>query len=227
MVQNHHVFTDSEIKNIALSKNCEAVKITFNFVKVKCIKNHGKTFKRSNFLNLQKYKIYTCDVCRKNSLIIEAYNIADKHNGKCLSNLCNRIKDYLMWQCIDGHIWRARFIEVKAGSWCPSCSTGLYERICREYFEQIFNNHFPSSKPNWLVSDKNTRLQLDGYCAELGIAFEHNGFQHYKKTQFKYGRNFKLIKRYDKIKIDLCKANGVKLIIIPELFSMIDISDFE
>lgn len=70
------------------------------------------------------------------------------------------------------------------------------------------------------------KLELDGYCAELGLAFEHQGKQHYNPVQFK-GKTyeFKKLCENDKIKIELCRNRGIKLFIIPELFNMTALDD--
>jgi hypothetical protein len=107
---------------------------------------------------------------------------------------------------------------------CPKCSQGLGERICREYFEQIFKKSFPSCFPKWLGG-----LQLDGYNEELGIAFEHQGRQHYKIGSIfsKNKRIFKNIQKRDNIKKDLCIKNNIKLFIIPEIPLFTKINDIK
>jgi hypothetical protein len=107
---------------------------------------------------------------------------------------------------------------------CPKCSQGLGERICREYFEQIFKKPFPSCFPKWLKG-----LQLDGYNEELGIAFEHQGRQHYNIGTFysKTQDTFKILQKRDNKKIKLCKQNNIKLFIIPEIPRLTSIKDIK
>ncbi len=108
----------------------------------------------------------------------------------------------------------------KNGRGCVKC-VFKSEEICRKYFEFIFNYKFKKIRPKWLKNYKTGyNLELDGYCEELNVAFEHNGIQHYKViNKFKMTKNdLKLIKSRDRLKIKLCKKQGVKLIIIPHLF---------
>jgi len=62
-------------------------------------------------------------------------------------------------------------------------------------------------------------MELDGYCKELKLAFEYNGHQHYTKTTRIKNYNLDQRKKDDKLKKELCKRNGVTLIIIPYLIS--------
>lgn len=64
-------------------------------------------------------------------------------------------------------------------------------------------------------------LELDGYNEENGIAFEYQGIQHYiHQPHFqRNGENdfYEQIKR-DKIKVELCSKNNIKLLIVPYKF---------
>lgn len=98
----------------------------------------------------------------------------------------------------------------------------LGEKILRSVMEQIFEYEFPKKRPEWLVSSEGKRLELDGYCEELGIAFEHHGSYHYQFSNFFHGEvsRFKKRQRLDKEKEKLVKMKGIKLVIIPEIFAM-------
>jgi hypothetical protein len=53
------------------------------------------------------------------------------------------------------------------------------EILCREIFEKLLPGHkFPKANPSFLRG-----LELDGYCKELGIAFEYNGSHHFKVSK--------------------------------------------
>lgn len=66
------------------------------------------------------------------------------------------------------------------------------------------------------------RLELDGYCESAKIAFEFQGAQHltqhYERNHL-YHRgkptSFDETVANDKAKVELCKLNGVKLIVVP------------
>lgn len=61
-------------------------------------------------------------------------------------------------------------------------------------------------------------MELDGYCKELKLAFEHHGTQHYKLSRFcNSTEQLKIRQQDDIVKEQICKENGIDLIIIPEL----------
>ena len=91
-------------------------------------------------------------------------------------------------------------------------------------FSRLFNSQFDKARPTWLcVADK--RLELDGYCADLGLAFEHNGLQHYVAGLFCGDLEKRVM--YDLRKQQLCKDHGVKLIVIPALFSKLPLAELK
>lgn len=109
----------------------------------------------------------------------------------------------------------------KEGRGCPQCGGHISEEIVRLYFETLFGMSFKSCFPDWLKSSRGTRLQLDGYNKELKVAFEHQGYQHYSDTPDTFFlKDPKIRKMDDRRKIYLCKKQGVKLIVIPQLGEM-------
>jgi len=168
-----------------------------------------------------------CPVCadttRGNALRITTIEhmqkLAEERGGKCLSNTYINESKKLLWECKFGHKWQASTNPVKRGTWCPECSSGLGERICRAYFEQLFGEEFPKSYPKWLVNERGNQMELDGYCRSLNLAFEHHGEQHFSKNShyIKTERAFIARQKDDELKLKLCKENQVVLIIIPEI----------
>lgn len=155
--------------------------------------------------------------------------IALSLGGRCLSKEYINAHTKLFWQCSDGHRWYCKLNSIKNGSWCPICSISLGERICREYFEQIFKYKFPKSNPSWLKNDRGNVMELDGYCQELQLAFEHQGEQHYSiSTQYIQTREkLNQRKKDDKKKLDLCHKNGIKLFIVPQIFKRLKIAEIK
>ena len=145
--------------------------------------------------------------------------IAQKRGGECLSKDCGNARKKLLWKCGNGHEWEATTGNVVAGRWCPECSTGLSERLCRAAFEQLFGKTFSKAYPDWLKNSDGNQLELDGYCQELSIAFEHQGMHHFQMTRrfSKTEAELNKRKRLDREKLGICKKNGVKLVIIPQI----------
>jgi hypothetical protein len=162
--------------------------------------------------------------------IEEMQNIAKERGGKCLSTIYINCKSPLKWECSIGHEWNAPSVNVKNNrQWCPYCNKYVSEGICRSYFEAIFDKKFPKTRPEWLKNNSGCKLELDGYCEELGIAFEHQGEQHYTDVKFFSKKEYNLKNRIanDKIKAKLCKDNGIILIKIPSLNTRTKIEDLE
>jgi hypothetical protein len=91
------------------------------------------------------------------------------------------------------------------------------ERICKDLIERIFGKLFLKVRPEWLINDRGNRMELDGYCAELRMAFEFHGVQHYQHVGHFHQGNKTLEQRQldDKKKEVLCSEHGVRLLVIP------------
>jgi hypothetical protein len=163
-------------------------------------------------------------------LTIEKMNeIAKPRGGRCISKRYVNNHTHLKWECVHGHVWPAKPTNVITGGWCPTCSEGISERICRAYFNQLFNNKFVKVRPSWLRNSKGSLMELDGYCKDLRLAFEHQGRQHYDLSTPWINDETQLSKRvsYDREKNDICKKKGIRLIAIPALFFTTPLKDLQ
>ncbi|MFK7950435.1 MAG: hypothetical protein AB8G11_22800 [Saprospiraceae bacterium] len=158
----------------------------------------------------------------------QAIQIATERKGKCLSTKYINSQSKLIWECNNGHIWNAVLNDIKKGTWCPYCGKGIRERLCRSIFEQITSYKFPKKRPKWLINVRGNRMELDGYCEELKIAFEHHGEYHYKQNKHFQRRKETLERRKldDKTKVDLCKINNIILVIIPYFIETTELKTF-
>ena len=162
--------------------------------------------------------------------IQEMRSIANDRGGQCLSRRYVDANTTLKWECARGHRWMATPSHIKNdGSWCPTCSSGMAERICRTYCRQLFGKPFPKSRPKWLKNSRGNQMELDGYCKDLSIAFEHQGEQHYMVKSLYMGSEEQLLRRQkdDDEKARLCKRNGVRLLVIPALFLRTALEDLQ
>ena len=64
-------------------------------------------------------------------------------------------------------------------------------------------------------------MELDGYNKFYQIAFEFQGEQHFKNISFFSSNNLKYNQAKDKLKVSLCKKNGVLLFVISNKFDLI------
>ena len=180
-----------------------------------CSKGHQW---EASFSNV-KYRESWCPTCAHGEPINlkSMKKIARDRGGKCIK-YTKTIKGHkhFLFECSEGHQWDANANKIRLGTWCGECSSGLGERILREYFQQYFNKEFPNVRPSWLKNPKtNKNLELDGFNEELKIAFEHQGYQHYQN----HHTNKKLDEQIyrDKIKKKICEERGILLFIIPEI----------
>jgi len=152
-------------------------------------------------------------VMSKKLNIQDMQTIAASRGGECLSEIYENSKSKLLWRCREGHIWESTPNNISRGSWCANCRIFLREEICRTTFEQLFNEKFHKTRPIWLKNSDNNQMELDGYSEKLGIAFEYQGEQHFKKG-FYTSSDKKLTKRKqdDLLKKHKCYFEGVKLV---------------
>ena len=153
-------------------------------------------------------------------------DLAASRGGVLLSAEYANASSPLQWRCAAGHAFRCSWNNASRGRWCPHCKAPRGERITRAYFEALFGEKFPRCRPTWLQSDYGVALELDGYCAALGLAFEHQGMHHYRAVEH-YGRktDFERVKRHDRRKAVLCRKRGVALIAIPEVGTLTALSE--
>jgi hypothetical protein len=102
------------------------------------------------------------------------------------------------------------------------------EAECRRCLQDIFKKPFPSKRPDFLrnpVTGGNYNLELDCYNAEMSLAVEYSGIQHYKYVPY-FHRNkdaFLNQKYRDDMKKRICKEYGINLIEVPYTVKVEDI----
>jgi hypothetical protein len=143
---------------------------------------------------------------------------ANKKNGECLSEgKYNGSKSYYIWKCNNCESeWKSVWYSIKCkGSWCPTCSSGISENICRHALEEITGCKFPKIS-NFAKSDTNKGFEIDCYNEELKIGLEYDGIQHYKYVQHFHGAadsgKFEAQQTRDINKNEKCKEMGVHLL---------------
>lgn len=166
-------------------------------------------------------KGHWCAKCAGNEILDleQAQKIAHERGGKCIATKYEGTHKKLQWECAEGHTWFANYANISLGRWCPECSSGIGERICRAYFEQLFGKKFPKIRPPWLINQDGYQMELDGFCMELTLAFEHQGRQHFHQVDYFHSSAEQLQKRQadDETKRFLCRKNNIKLIEVPQI----------
>jgi len=216
-----------DMEEVAKSKGGECLSKIFtnsrSKLKWKCDRGHIWDATSSNIKNGT-----WCPDCggSKRLSLENMRELAATKGGKCLSTEYINASTKLKWKCKEGHEWEVKQSHIKQGSWCPICSDGVSERICRKFFEEIFNEKFPKKRYEWLLSPKGEKLELDGYNEKLKLAFEYNGEQHYKKLNHISNDKFDYTKQCDQIKRDKCKEKVITLIEVPYTIKYEDMEKF-
>jgi len=167
-----------------------------------------------------KYRNNWCLICSGSQklTIKDLIKVAKSRNGKFLSKAYKNINSKYKWECAEGHTWSATANSVKnGGTWCPKCVFFYNEEVCRTTFEQLFNRKFKKAKPEWLRNTQGFKMELDGYCKSLGIAFEYHGSQHFVSSHYYFAKNKENLSRRidkDREKELICEKKNVKLFII-------------
>jgi hypothetical protein len=198
------------------------IKNTKDIVALECNLKHQWTTRYGKIV----YNNQWCQKCSKNNplskkqLFDKIKALVKKRGGKLISKDIKNTRDIVALECNLKHYWTTRYDSVVyTDRWCPECNKKFHfsENICKKYIEYLFDKRFLTVRPDWLLSAKGRRMELDGYCEELQIAFEHQGIQHYNILSRFGDRN---IQKRDILKAALCKKHNVKLIIIPSLLSI-------
>ena len=152
--------------------------------------------------------------------IEELQELARSRGGECLSGQVESGERHVRWQCSDGHEWMSVPNSIKSGSWCPECAAGKSERACRAILGKLLGVPFsksPLGRLPWLKNTRGKAMELDGYYAQLELAFEYHGRQHYEFLPHFHRNESALLRRVedDQTKMALCEQNGVRLIVVP------------
>ena len=175
-----------------------------------------------------------CPYCKADATAKRQYNssalsTAKTHalskGGACLSDIYLNSTTKLLWQCgnVYHKTWSSSYRNVVVvGHWCPECGkSNLSEKRTRLIFESFFGVGFPATRAKWNVNVwTGLPLELDGYCKEFNVAFEHDG-EHHEQVVSYHGTK-RLTKSdliYQKFKDEQkkknCQKQGITLLIIP------------
>jgi len=149
---------------------------------------------------------------------------------------------YGLWQKIKGTqgTWSKKYYSLHPISNNVKTNNDQYtknkkeskgEIECRRVIQNLFKRPFPKARPNFLrnpVTGGNFNLELDCFNADLKIAVEYNGIQHYKYVPYfhKNKEAFLNQKYRDEMKRQKCRENGIILIEVPHTVKIENIKGF-
>lgn len=212
-------YTIEDMQNIALEHNGKCISKRYSrsdkHLIWQCSVGHQWEAKPTHIIQGSWCK--ECNLDNRRLGIQKMKSLAVANGGLCLSKKYKSRKNKLKWKCKNNHEWEATPEQLLKGSWCPECNKEFYfsEEVCRKVFEQIFCKEFINTRPEWMKTDEGQRLELDGYCDELNLAFEYQGRQHFEIGFFgSTQEDLEHQKIRDQKKIQICKQNNVDLIVI-------------
>lgn len=134
--------------------------------------------------------------------IIDPYEVFPKSSTKA------------WWLCkVCGNCWKASVAKRthdKTG--CPICKSSKGENRVLNWLKENDILFFPQKV--FADCKLDSFLPFDFYLAEYNLCIEYDGILHYE-DKFNNPKEFKLIKKRDKIKTKYCKNNSINLIRIP------------
>jgi len=148
----------------------------------------------------------------------DKYDYSESNYTKALKNIyiiCKEEGHGGFWQIAANHL---------NGSNCPKCNSNKKSKT-EEYVSFVLTNNnieFIREKGfKWLKYIR--RLSLDFYLPEQKIAIEVQGEQHFVSIE-RYGgeKDFILRQDRDRVKLELCIKNGIKMIYIRKDLSVLD-----
>jgi len=218
-----------ELKKIAKKHGGECLATEYKNIKIKlgwrCAEGH-EWEASSNHIRNGVWCPHCAGVARLT--LADMHELASQKGGKCLSESYKNRQTKLRWRCAEGHEWSAVPSSIQIGVWCPTCSSGNSERICRDIFEQLLEKPFPKTRPPWLRNDRGQKMELDGFSESLGLAFEYHGRQHYVPVSLFHQGTQTLERRQvdDLKKHALCKEHGITLVDIPYTVPLSEIPEY-
>jgi hypothetical protein len=89
------------------------------------------------------------------------HELAERHGGRCLSDIYVNSQSKLLWQCAKGHQWTAIPTNVQRGHWCPVCA-GVRKLTIEEM------RHLAATRGGKCLSDiyVNAQSKLIWQCAK-------------------------------------------------------------
>ena len=112
----------------------------------------------------------------------------------------------------------------------PTSQKSKGEQVCKEFLEFLYKKPFDTTRPSFMTNPiTGHALELDLYNAELRIAVEYNGAQHYHFNEYMHKKSrdkFQNMQYRDYMKKQLCHQHGINLIIVPYTIKTEEIPTF-
>jgi hypothetical protein len=155
---------------------------------------------------------YGCSHCAGNAkLTIEFIRSEfEKEDYILLTTVYEGNKQKLDYICSKGHKHSISWHKWKFGRRCPYCnnnSISKWEKVIKSFIDKSNINYVPNDRSQLTNPETGCTLELDIWFPDLNKAIECNGVYWHSKPDRK---------RCDKIKKQLCKNQGINLLVITD-----------
>jgi len=110
-----------EVQAVARELGGECLSTTYTTVRARMLFRCALGHEFSTQVNRVLTQHSWCPTCARGPRI-DLTKFAKTRDGRCLSPDYQTTADHLLWECSEGHQWRATLARVKRGSWCPECA---------------------------------------------------------------------------------------------------------
>jgi hypothetical protein len=130
-----------------------------------------------------------CPYCAqvKKLSIVDCRAAAKSRGGRCISTEYHGNKSYMVWECSQGHRWRAKYNYIQQGNWCPKCkmSTSYPELLLYSELKRLF--------PKTEHRKKHFGLESDIFVPDLNLSIEVDGGHWHKEKHKADLKKFKIL----------------------------------
>lgn len=170
-----------------------------------------------------------CPKCNRHTKVsAEEYkNFAKKHGGDVL-RVARSVSYKSLWKCSQGHEFERPLAQLRyLKHFCPYCFSSYGEASARFIAEELTGYRFDKVRIPGLRAKEHYPLELDMYCAELKLAIEHHGDQHFVPFRHWGGEDqLRKIRKRDAEKRRGCRRMGIELIEIRSLREKTTVEEF-
>jgi hypothetical protein len=181
----------------------------FKKLRMKCNNGHEFMMKFSNFKNSHQ-RCPKCYILGRPFTYDYVKEYIESFGYKLLSNEYKNCKTKLNIECDKNHKYFVSYNSFQQGERCPICSkVKFFSKGEKELLSAVEENYPGAVVPNdrtQIINPKTGHyLELDIWLPELKKGIEYNGTYWHRDVQ------------RDKLKQNLCKRRGIKLLVIDEL----------
>ena len=174
-----------------------------------CPEGHRHSISWSSCGPLKKIKCAHCSRKAKKTIEFIRGEFA-KEDYILLTEVYENAHQKLEYICPEGHRHSISWSNWKAGKRCPFRSNGCiseWEKVVKNFLGTLDIGYVPNDKSQLINPNTGCRLELDIWFPDLNKAIECNGLYWHSKPDRK---------KCDKIKKQLCKDQGIDLLVITD-----------